>query len=62
MSTVQEVIVAAHMGLAVFGISVISNIGIREEDNTVTHQEVLDEARNAEPKLSAIFKGLVAVL
>ncbi len=62
MSTVQEVIVAAHIGLPVFGISVISNIGIREEENTVTHQEVLDEARGAEPKLTALFRGLVAAL
>ncbi|MBC8035246.1 MAG: purine-nucleoside phosphorylase [Chitinophagaceae bacterium] len=62
MSTVQEVIVAAHMGLPVFGVSVISNIGIRDDNNTVTHQEVLDEAKTAEPKLTAIFKGLVAEL
>ena len=62
MSTVQEVIVAAHMGLTVFAMSVITDIGIREEENTITHQEVLEAAKNAEPKLTSIFKELIATL
>jgi purine-nucleoside phosphorylase len=62
MSTVQEVIAAAHMGLPVFAISVITDIGIREEDNIITHEEVLQAAKEAEPKLTAIFKQLVAEL
>ena len=59
MSTVQEVIVAAHMGLPVFAISIITDIGIREEENVITHEEVLHAAREAEPKLTAIFKELI---
>ncbi len=59
MSTVQEVIVAVHAGLQVFGMSVITDIGIREEDNIITHEEVLQAAAEAEPKFSAIFKELV---
>lgn len=59
MSTVQEVIVAAHAGIQVFGISVITDLGIREEDNTITHEEVLEAASAAEPKLTALFKELV---
>jgi purine-nucleoside phosphorylase len=59
MSTVQEVIVAAHMGLPVFAISIITDIGIREEENVITHEEVLHEAREAEPKLTAMFKELI---
>ncbi|MFT3827351.1 MAG: purine-nucleoside phosphorylase [Chitinophagaceae bacterium] len=62
MSTVQEVIAAVHMGLPVVAMSVITDIGIREEENVITHEEVLQAAREAEPKLSAIFKQLVAVL
>lgn len=62
MSTVQEVIVAAHMGLPVFAISVITDLGIREEENTITHEEVLQAAKEAEPKLTHIFKELVAQL
>lgn len=62
MSTVQECITANHMGLPVFAISVITDIGLREEDNIITHQEVLEAAKLAEPKLATIFKELVAVL
>ena len=62
MSTVQEVIAAVHAGLTVFAMSVITDIGIREEDNTITHEEVLQAAADAEPKLTAIFKQLIAEL
>jgi purine-nucleoside phosphorylase len=59
MSTVQEVIAAVHAGMRVFALSVITDLGIREEANTITHQEVLDAAAAAEPKLTTIFSGLV---
>ncbi|MEO6537458.1 MAG: purine-nucleoside phosphorylase [Ferruginibacter sp.] len=62
MSTVQEVITAVHMGLPVFAISVITDIGIREEENVITHEEVLQAAKDAEPRLTHIFKELVAQL
>ncbi len=62
MSTVQEVIAAAHMGLPVFAMSVITDIGIREEENTITHEEVLQAAKDAEPKMTLIFKQLIAEL
>lgn len=62
MSTVQESIVANHMGLPVFAVSVITDIGIREDENIITHEEVLEAAKQAEPKLATIFKELVALL
>ena len=62
MSTVQEVIAAVHMGLAVFGLSVITDLGIRDEENKITHAEVLQAPKEAEPKLTHIFKGLIAGL
>lgn len=62
MSTVQEVIAAVHLGLPVFAMSVITDIGIREEENTITHEEVLQAAKDAEPKLTLIFKQLIAQL
>jgi purine-nucleoside phosphorylase len=62
MSTVQECIVANHMNIPVFAVSVITDMGIREEHNKITHEEVLHYARAAEPRLAAIFKELVAVL
>ncbi|MEJ7736739.1 MAG: purine-nucleoside phosphorylase [Chitinophagaceae bacterium] len=62
MSTVQEVIVARHAGLPVFAMSVIADVGIREEENTITHEDVLTAAKEAEPKLTHIFKELIARL
>jgi purine-nucleoside phosphorylase len=62
MSTVQETIVAKHCGMEVFAISVITDIGIREEENTITHEEVLQAAKDAEPKLTLLFSELVAGL
>ncbi|MBS1511578.1 MAG: purine-nucleoside phosphorylase [Bacteroidetes bacterium] len=62
MSTVQEVIAAVHMGVPVFAMSVITDIGIREDENVITHEEVLQAAKEAEPKLTLIFKELVAQL
>jgi len=62
MSTVQENIVAVHMGLPVFAVSVVTDIGIREDDNVITHEEVLEAARAAEPKLAALFKKMIAAI
>lgn len=60
MSTVQEVIAAVHTGMQVFAMSVITDIGVREEENTITHEEVLQAAKEAEPKFSAIFREMIA--
>ena len=60
MSTVQECIIANHMGLPVFAMSVITDMGIREEENVITHEEVLEAAKAAEPKLTEIFRGIIA--
>lgn len=62
MSTVQEVIVARHMGMNVFAMSVITDIGIRDDNNVITHEEVLQAAKEAEPKFSTIFRELIASL
>lgn len=62
MSTVQEAIIAVHMGIKVFAMSVITDLGIREDNNVITHEEVLEAAKNAEPKLTHMFKELVAQL
>ena len=59
MSTVQEVIAAVHSGIKVFAMSVITDIGIREEDNIITHEEVLEAAHKAEPLFSTIFRELI---
>ena len=62
MSTVQEVIVASHLGMKAFAMSVITDIGIREDDNIITHEEVLQAAREAEPKFSTIFREMIRAI
>ncbi|MEZ5047270.1 MAG: purine-nucleoside phosphorylase [Chitinophagaceae bacterium] len=62
MSTVPEVIVARHVGMQVFGMSVITDLGIREEMNEITHEEVLEAAKHAAPKMALIFKELLGAL
>lgn len=60
MSTVPEVIVARHMNMEVFGISVITDIGDEHSINTISHQEVLEAAEKAEPKVRMLIKELIA--
>lgn len=62
MSTVPEVIVARHMGMKVFGISIITDSGVPGEIVEITHEEVQEVARKAEPKLSLIIKEVVAIM
>jgi purine-nucleoside phosphorylase len=62
MSTVPEVIVGIHSGLQIFAMSVITDLGIREEENVITHEEVLEAANAAEPKLTLIFSQLISAL
>jgi purine-nucleoside phosphorylase len=48
--------------LQVFAMSVVTDVGIREDENVITHEEVLEAAKHAEPKLATIFKELVAAI
>jgi purine-nucleoside phosphorylase len=59
MSTVPEVIVARHMELETFGISVITDMGNEESIGTISHDEVLEAAKNAEPKVKILIKELI---
>ncbi len=59
MSTVQENIAAVHCGMKVFAMSVVTDLGIREDNNVITHEEVLAAANAAEPLLTLIFSALV---
>jgi purine-nucleoside phosphorylase len=59
MSTVQETIAAVHCGMKVFAMSVVTDLGIREDLNVITHEEVLAAAHAAEPLLTLLFSELV---
>lgn len=62
MSTVPEVIVANHMGLPVFAISVLTDEGFPETLKPVSLQEILQTATAAEPNLTHILKEMIAQL
>ena len=57
MSTVQEVIIAVHAGMKVFAVSVITDLGIREDDSIITHEEVLAAAKDAGTKTDCPVQG-----
>ncbi|ESU22246.1 deoD protein [Flavobacterium enshiense DK69] len=59
MSTVPEVIVARHMELETFGISVVTDMGDEANIETVSHAEVLEAAKEAEPKVRSLIKNLI---
>ena len=59
MSTVPEVIVARHMELAVVGISVITDIGHEDHLDTISHEEVLEAAKGAEPHVRRLIKTYI---
>jgi len=59
MSTVPEVIVAVHMNLNVFGVSIITDSGVPGEIVEVSHEEVQEVAMKAEPKMTLLMKKLI---
>jgi purine-nucleoside phosphorylase len=59
MSTVPEVIVARHMEMDVFCISVITDLGGPDVAFAVSHEEVLNAANKAMPHVITVVKGLV---
>lgn len=60
MSTVPEVIVARHMDLPVFGISVITDMCIPEQLEKAEIQKILAAAYKAEPNMTLIIKELLS--
>ena len=60
MSTVPEVIVANHMGIPVFAISVLTDEGFTDVLEPVSLEEIIRVAEEAEPKLTLILKNLIA--
>jgi purine-nucleoside phosphorylase len=62
MSTVPEVIVARHMDIKVFGISIVTDSGVPGEIVEISHEEVQEVAMKAEPKMTLIMRELVKSL
>ncbi|GBD06757.1 Purine nucleoside phosphorylase 1 [bacterium HR21] len=62
MSTVPEVIVARHMSMEVFGLSIITDECFPDALQPLSLEEVLQAARTAEPKMTQLITELVARL
>lgn len=62
MSTVPEVIVARHMGIPVFGISAITDLGVPGKIKQVALSDVIDAAKSAEPIMTRVLQQVVRSL
>ena len=60
MSTVPEVIVARHMDIPVFAVSIITDLGVPGKIKKVNVAEIIAVANKQEPKMTAIMKELVS--
>ena len=59
MSTVPEVIVARHCNIRVFGVSVVTDLGVEGKIIEVSHEEVQKAADAAQPKMTEIMKEMI---
>lgn len=59
MSTVPEVIIAKHMEMKCFGLSVITDLGIEGEVVEVSHEEVQKVAKIAEKTVVKLIKQFI---
>jgi purine-nucleoside phosphorylase len=61
-STVQEVIAAVHAGMAVLGVSVITNVNDPDRPVPATVEEIIAVARRAAPNLAKLLAGVLRQL
>jgi purine-nucleoside phosphorylase len=59
MSTVPEAIVARHMSLPVFAVSIISDLGVEGKIVEISHDDVIDAATLVEPKMTLVLKEML---
>jgi len=62
MSTVPEVIVARHMNIPCFAISIITDLGVPGKIVEVTHEEVQQVAAQSEKRMTLLMKEMMKVL
>lgn len=60
MSTTPEAIVAHQMGINIFAVSVITDLGVPGRIQKLTHQDVIKAAGEAAPKLTSLIIKLVS--
>lgn len=62
MSTTQEVIIARHMGLPCFAVSVITDLGVEGKIEYTTHESVQHEAEKTEASMTILMTEMIASL
>ncbi len=59
MSTVPEVITAVHQGMRVLGLSIITDNCLPDALEPTSVEKIIAVARDAEPKLAAVVRGVL---
>jgi purine-nucleoside phosphorylase len=62
MSTVPEVIVARHMSLPCFAVSVITDLGVEGKIEYTTHESVQKEAAKTESRMTTMMTEMISSL
>ena len=59
MSTVPECLAAVHCGIRVVGLSLISNLAAGVSENAITHEEVFEEGKKAEGRITSLLTAFI---
>lgn len=59
MSTVPEVIAAHQLGIRIFAVSVITDLGVPGKIQKLTHHDVIEAAEKTAPKLTELIINLI---
>lgn len=62
MSTALEAIAARQAGMEILGLSLITNLAAGIQQTPLSHEEVLEAGREAEPRLAALLSEIVKKL
>lgn len=62
MSTVPEVIVANHAGMKVLAFSIITDLGVLGQIVEITHEDVQEAAKIAQPKMAEIMRTIIQMI
>jgi purine-nucleoside phosphorylase len=62
MSTTPEIIIARHMGLPCFAVSIITDLGVEGKIEYTTHESVQKEAARTEVRMTTIMTDLISTI
>jgi purine-nucleoside phosphorylase len=62
MSTVQETIVARHMGVEVLGISCVTNMAAGIQGEPLSHEEVMETGKRVETRLAGLLEKILPAI